>query len=253
MSIIKLLAPIPKIEKSKVALFVGPHPDDIEIGAGGLVNKLIRNGCIVYYLICTDGGSGILDKSASSVELVKTRIEEARKAGELLGVKEVMFLDYPDGGKYSVDDLRVDIAKIVMKVKPDLLVCPSPHLKTETHIDHLRVAKAASTCLLLATFPLVSIRQGINMDEYESLTKGVTLAYYFSSDINQIVRIKKIDLEKKISALECHKSQMDEGMNDVKRYIKFKAKMFGLKRFARFGEGYFVLGPVHQHCFGENI
>ena len=46
---------IPSLANYKNVLVVGPHPDDIEIGAGGFISRLIRKGYKVTYLICTDG------------------------------------------------------------------------------------------------------------------------------------------------------------------------------------------------------
>ena len=253
MSIIMRLVPLPKIDKCEKALFIGPHPDDIEIGAGGLASKLVRSGKKVYYLICCDGGCGTPDRNADPADIAAIRKSEAIEAGKVIGVKEVKFLDYPDGGVYSVEDLRVDIAKVILEIKPDLIVCPSPFLKTETHMDHIRVAEACRTSLLIAKFPLVAKRQGMDIEGISEFCNGITLAYYFSVDVNQIVKISKKDLENKIEALKKHASQMDSNIVDVFKYIKFKAKIFGIKRLARFGEGYFVLGTVHQHCFCENI
>ena len=52
MSILKLVlkaaAPLPDIEKSERYLFIGPHPDDIEIGAGATAAKLAAMGLKVY-------------------------------------------------------------------------------------------------------------------------------------------------------------------------------------------------------------
>lgn len=254
MSLITRLVPLPKIDQSKKALFIGPHPDDIEIGAGGLVSKLVRSGCEVYYLICCDGGCGTPDRNANPLDIATIRKKETLEAAKFMGVKDVFFLDYPDGGKYQVEDLRVDIAKVILKLLPDLVLCPSPFLKTETHMDHLRVANATRTSLLVSKFPLVAKRQGIDIEKIEEFSKGVNLAYYFTSEVNQIVKINKNDLENKINAFMKHKSQTtDASTKDVVTYIKYKAKILGLKRFARFGEGYFVLGVVHQHCFCENI
>ena len=87
MSIIMHLVPLPKIDKCKKALFIGPHPDDIEIGAGGLVSKLVRSGAEVYYLICCDGGCGSMDKCANVLDIAKKRKQEAIDAGKFLGVK----------------------------------------------------------------------------------------------------------------------------------------------------------------------
>ena len=43
--------PLPDLLSLKRVLFVGPHPDDIEISSGGLVKKLINLGKEVYFLI----------------------------------------------------------------------------------------------------------------------------------------------------------------------------------------------------------
>lgn len=247
------LVPLPKIDKCKNALFIGPHPDDIEIGAGGLVSKLIRNGANVHFLICCDGGCGSDDRNLSTSEIANIRKEETLASAKFLGVKDVIFLDYPDGGIYSVDDLRKDIGKIILQIKPDLIVSPSPFLKTETHMDHIRVGEAARESLLISRYYHVAKRQGLEVSKEDEFLNGVNLAYYFEAKVNQIVKIKKIDLENKLKALAMHKSQTDSNDDNVVKYIKFKAKLFGIKRFASLGEGYYVLGPVHQHCFCENI
>ena len=51
-------APTPKIESFQRYLFIGPHPDDIEIGAGATAAKLAAAGKDVCFLICTDGRYG---------------------------------------------------------------------------------------------------------------------------------------------------------------------------------------------------
>ena len=53
--IIRLAAPLPKIEQFERFLFIGPHPDDIEIGAGATAAKLATQGNKVCFLICADG------------------------------------------------------------------------------------------------------------------------------------------------------------------------------------------------------
>lgn len=253
MSIIMKLAPLPKIDQFKKVLFIGPHPDDIEIGAGGLVSKLVRSGAEVYFLICCDGGCGCSDRNANPDDIAARRKKETLASAKFLGIKDVIFLDYPDGGVYSVDDLRRDIGEVLLKIKPELVVSPSPFLKTETHMDHIRVAEAARESILISHYPHVAKRQGIDDTKYDEFLSGISLAYYFTAEVNQIVKIKKVDLENKINALFMHESQMDSNVDNIVKYIKFKAKIFGIKRFASYGEGYYVLGPVHQHCFCENV
>lgn len=253
MKLILKMAPLPKIDKCEKVLFIGPHPDDIEIGAGGLVSKLIRSGKEVYFLICLDGACGTNDINVKYEDLAKTRKEEARNSAKFFGAKDIIFLDYPDGGKYEVSDLRVDIAKVLIDLKPDLVVSPSPLLQTETHMDHLRVGEAVRESLIISEFPLVAKRQGIDISGIDSFPHGINLAYYYTSKINQVVKLKKIDLVNKLESIKYHASQPDSKDENIVKYIKYKAFTLGLKKLTRYGEGYYVLGPVHQHCFSENI
>ena len=253
MKLILKMVPIPKIDKCKRALFIGPHPDDIEIGAGGLASKLIRSGAEVSFLICTDGACGTSDKNAKYEDIAKVRTEESKNSAKFLGVKDIYFLNYPDGGKYEVSDLQVDIAKVILKVSPDLVVAPSPFLQTETHMDHIRVAEACRESLIICKFPLVAKRQGLDIDDIKEFPNGITLAYYYSAKVNQVVKLKKIDIENKLNALKYHESQPDSTDSGVIKYIKYKAFCDGMKKLHRYGEGYYVLGNIHQHCFSENI
>ena len=55
---LRAAAPVPGVEGFSRYLFVGPHPDDIEIGAGATVSRLTAMGKKVTFLICTDGRFG---------------------------------------------------------------------------------------------------------------------------------------------------------------------------------------------------
>ena len=57
---IRLASPLPKLEEFQRFLFIGPHPDDIEIGAGATAAKLAAAGKEVRFLICMDGRYGNL-------------------------------------------------------------------------------------------------------------------------------------------------------------------------------------------------
>lgn len=55
---LKFAVPAVKLEAYRRYLFIGPHPDDIEIGAGATAAKLAAEGKDVAFLICTDGRYG---------------------------------------------------------------------------------------------------------------------------------------------------------------------------------------------------
>ena len=55
---LKFALPHPALEEYDRFLFIGPHPDDIEIGAGATAAKLAAAGKKVCFLICIDGRFG---------------------------------------------------------------------------------------------------------------------------------------------------------------------------------------------------
>ena len=56
---LRFAAPVPQAEAFERYLFIGPHPDDIEIGAGATAAKLAAAGKQVSFLVCMDGRYGL--------------------------------------------------------------------------------------------------------------------------------------------------------------------------------------------------
>lgn len=246
-------APLPDYKKFKRVLFIGPHPDDIEIGAGGTARKLVLLGAEVYFLIASDGGAGSLDPGMTSEKLAAIRKKEALAAGAFLGVKATEVLAFPDGGDYSVEALTTEIVKRIVRIKPDAVFCPDLLLPTETHPDHLKTAEAARRAIPLAQFPLAVKRRGIELEEGDKLPQGINLLYYYTARPNIYIPLTKAEQEAKIAAIKMHASQIDESFEGIFRYLNFKSKSYGWKARAKHGEAFYGLGPLHQHCFPEKI
>ena len=104
---LRFAAPLPKLESFQRYLFIGPHPDDIEIGAGATAAKLRAMGKQVCFLICTDGryGDGSAPAGISREELVALRRRESLASARALGVEDVRFLNLSDGGFYTREQL----------------------------------------------------------------------------------------------------------------------------------------------------
>src|SRR5437870_13804981 len=79
------------------AMVVFAHPDDAEIGSGGVVAKWIAAGCEVTYVLCTNGDAGTAERSLTPAALAARRAEEQRAAADFMRVKHVVMLGYPDG------------------------------------------------------------------------------------------------------------------------------------------------------------
>ena len=127
-------------------LVVTAHPDDVDFGAAGTIATWTAAGTEVEYCIVTDGDAGGSDRSVSRGEIIEIRRAEQRRAAEIVGVRSVEFLGYPDGRVYPTIELRRDISAAIRRVRPTRVLCPSPErdfaLIGASHPDHLAVGEA---------------------------------------------------------------------------------------------------------------
>ena len=68
------------------------HPDDAEYGCSGTMARWCRDGMDVVLVICTDGSKGTSDREITGRQLVDIRRKEQVAAGEVIGLKKVVFL-----------------------------------------------------------------------------------------------------------------------------------------------------------------
>ena len=135
-------------------MVVVAHADDAEYGCSGTVAKLCAEGWEMVYVLCTDGSKGSSDREITQAELAAMRRQEQIDAGKVLGLKDVVFLDYEDSMLQPTLELRRDIAREIRRHRPDVVLCPYPMRSLDGgwgvgHPDHL----AAGEATLSAVFP----------------------------------------------------------------------------------------------------
>lgn len=244
---IKFAAPMPRLESFERYLFVGPHPDDIEIGAGATAAKLAGLGKSVAFLCCIDGryGSSVTPPD----ELIRIRQEEARSCAKALGITDVRFLPFCDGGFYDSRELKGAIAKVVGEFKPDVILCPDHRVKSECHPDHLNVGAAASELAYLAPYSGIMARYGAESAPVKAV------AYFMTASPNRYVRTSKALLERQLDAIfSCHKSQFPDGSAEgraIALYLRLRSFDFGLRCGALHAEGFRMLDATRMHCLPE--
>ena len=112
------LEPLP--EDWERALCVVAHPDDLEFGAAAAIARWTGQGKTVVYCMVTSGEAGIDGLAPDACRAVREaeQIESAR----LVGVPVVEFLHQPDGIlEYGVP-LRREIAHVVRRHRPDIVI-----------------------------------------------------------------------------------------------------------------------------------
>lgn len=248
--VLKIAAPIPKIESYDRFMFIGPHPDDIEIGAGATAAKLAAAGKDVCFLVCIDGrfGTENLTIPVNENELIEIRRNEAIASASALGVSDVRFLGMCDGGFYCLSDLIASIAVEVGKFKPDVIFAPDHRVNSECHIDHLNVGEAASRIAYFSPYTAL-------MKKYSADPCDVkALAYYMTAKPNTYIKTLGFTGKQLKAVFENHISQFPLGCKDAKTiglYIKLRSIDFGIKSFKVCAEAFRVLGRVQMHCLPE--
>ncbi|MDD2585110.1 MAG: PIG-L family deacetylase [Syntrophomonadaceae bacterium] len=191
-----------------------PHPDDDIIGCGGSIAQHVKKGnkVSIVYMSSGDAGSLQYDKK----QLAEIREQEASRAAEVLGVKDIIFLRNPDGYiDYNRDNL-IQLTSIIRTKKPDTVYVPHAQDCVQDHITtHKLVVEACNR----AAGPWFQECSGQpcpinNILGYEVWTPLPKVSYV--EDISDFMELK-------IAALRMHVSQLadinyDEAIKGLNRY-----------------------------------
>jgi bacillithiol biosynthesis deacetylase BshB1 len=112
-------------------LAIGAHPDDVELGCGGTVALLARQGRRVGILHLTRGERGTRGTP-------EERLAEAERAAAALGVVDLAFLDCGDGGLRTGPAEEDAVIEVLRTWRPELVLGPSP---SDRHPDHGRAQR----------------------------------------------------------------------------------------------------------------
>jgi LmbE family N-acetylglucosaminyl deacetylase len=193
-------------------LVVTAHPDDVDFAVAGSVAVWTDAGGEVAYCIATDGEAGGEDRSLPRADMASIRRGEQTDAAAQVGVKDLTFLGYPDGGLEATLDLRRDIARVIRHFRPDRVVTQSPERNWAriyaSHPDHLAAGEAA----VCAVYP--DARNPFAFPEL--LDEGlephtVPELWIMSTDRADRAVDATACFERKLAALRSHRSQVGDG------------------------------------------
>jgi LmbE family N-acetylglucosaminyl deacetylase len=133
------------------------HPDDESLGTGGILAKYAAEGVETYLITATHGERGWMgnQKDHPGLEaLGQLRTGELQAAIQVLGVREVHFLDYIDGDLDRADPAEA-IGKIVVqlrRVRPQVVVTFDP-FGAYGHPDHIAISQFTQAAIVAAADP----------------------------------------------------------------------------------------------------
>lgn len=197
--------------RNKNVLVLAPHIDDAEFGCGGTISRLIDEGSTVHYLAFSDCKDSIPEHQPKDI-LRNELLESVSK----LNISSFEILDFPvrEFGAHRQEILQ-KLIDIKQSLKPNLILTPS---RSDIHQDHQVVTneciRAFKHCTILG---------------YELPWNCLTL----SSDT--IIVLRDQDLQNKIDAIHCYKSQAHRIYHD-EQYIKALAMTRGLRINKKYAE-----------------
>ncbi len=224
-------------EPAQVMVFT-PHADDAEVGCGGTIARWTREGKSVVYVVCTNGDKGTSDPKIKPEELARIREQEQLEAAKVLGVREVIFLRYPDQGLEDTPGFRREIVRLIRMYKPDTAVTVDPYRRYIWHRDH----RITGQVVLDAVFPYARdlyaypdlIEEGLEPHKVKEVLLWGSEEPNYRSNITDTLDIK-------LAALRCHKSQIGDNISPERtEWIKERHRLMAE------GESYELAEAFHR-------
>ena len=182
----------------KVDLLVfGAHPDDIELGAGGMVAKEVSLGKRVGLVDLTQGELG----TRGSASL---RREEANNALKILGADFRENMCLADGFFKNDKETQLKVIEVIRKYQPEIVVCNAVE---DRHIDHGRASQLLSDSCFLSGLKKIETSDSDGNQQVPWRPKAV-YHYIQWKDIRPDVLVDIGDfIEAKIESVKAYKSQ----------------------------------------------
>lgn len=223
-------------------LAIAAHPDDIEIIMGGTLLRLAACGWDLHYFNLADGSRGSTTMNMS--ECAATRLEEARRAAEVLGATF-----YPPIARdmeivYS-PTMLAKVTAVVRLARPSVILTHAPVDYMEDHEQTCRLAVSAAF-----SHGMPNLESDPPVEPYyEPVTVYHAQPHGNRTPMCELVHPDFIVdttamMERKVAALECHRSQQEwldqsQGMNSYVQTMRDLTQEVGrMTHSYQYGEGW---------------
>lgn len=195
------------------------HPDDADVGSGGVLAQFVEAGAEVGLVVATAGDAGGF-KEEGQDQIAGVRMAEQRAAAACLGIDDVTFLGHLDGEVHVTSELVRDLVAQIRIHQPTLVITMSPeHNWTNlaaSHPDHRAVGEAAIQAIYPASRNPFAFRElkasGIN----PWMVEEVWLQGHHNP--NHYVQLTPGQVEKKAQAVQRHATQFED-MGFMTQYV----------------------------------
>ena len=234
-------------------LAFGAHPDDVELGCGATIAKLVSQGKKVGIVDLTRGELG----TRGSAEI---RTKETKEASKILGITIRENMGFKDGFFRNDKEHQLKIIQVIRKYQPDFVFCNAPD---DRHIDHPK----GSQLIVEASF--LSGLTKINTDD----SLGNAQMQWRPKNIYHYIQWKNLDPDfifdvsgfhnTKMDAVKCYSSQFYDpkskepetpiSTKNFMNFVQSRANDFGRLIGVEHGEGFISNRKLGFSSFEELI
>ncbi|MEW6716537.1 MAG: PIG-L deacetylase family protein [Chloroflexota bacterium] len=219
-------------------LAISAHPDDVEFTSGGSLARWADEGWIIHLIVCTDGSKGSQSKEDDPQTLAAVRHAEQEEAARALGVRRLIWLGYPDGELAQASGLLEQLTRHIRLLRPNRLLVWDAWRPYQLHPDHRAAGLVAMDAVLAARNPHFfpeQLAEGVKPYQMEE-------AYLYGSDQSDQVIDITATFERKMAAIGCHRSQVDNPC-DLAKQMSHCNQGHGKKNNYTYAEVFKVLRP----------
>ena len=233
-------------------LFFGAHPDDVELGCGATIAKEVSLGKKVGIVDLTRGELG----TRGTAEI---RDEEAKNAGEVLGVSVRENLAMRDGFFVNDEKHQLAVIKMIRKYRPEIVIC---NAVDDRHIDHGKGSKLVSDACFLSG--LIKIETQLDGNYQDAWRPKLVYHYIQWKDLKPdfVVDVTGF-MDKKVESLMAYKSQFFDPNSDepttpiaTKNFqdsILYRAQDLGRLINSEYAEGFTVERYLAVNSLGDLV
>lgn len=211
-------------------LAISPHPDDLELGSGGLIAKLTDDGYDVGIIDLTRGEKGTYGTG-------ETRVEESKAAAEALGAKVRENMDLGDCRLNYSFEAGKKLADRIREYEPSIIIAP---YGDDSHPDHEAGRKFADKSAFLAK--LRKVDTGHDAHKVNGFLYFMT---HLEFEPTLIVDVSDY-YKKKEEAFKAYESQakLMEDQGGLLNLVRLRDRRYGVDISAEYGEPFYSSGPL---------
>jgi bacillithiol biosynthesis deacetylase BshB1 len=213
-------------------LVFGAHPDDVELGCGGTVIKLISQGKKVAIIDFTKGELGTRGTP-------QTRKEECKNATKILGVEIRENMDFKDGFFENNEKHKLALIKKIREYCPEIVITNAP---SDRHPDHSRASQIVLDACFLSGLEKIETKQKIWRP------KAIYHYIQFNNLKPDLVVDISSQMDKKLKAVTAYKTQFYDAESKEKetiiskkgflKSVKYRAQDLGRLSNCEYAEGF---------------